>query len=63
MRVIDNLGPQVHGEEWGIPEYMNEEVEFISGDVQKAEDMAKAIDGIEAIVHVAAAAGVGQSMY
>ena len=63
VRVLDNLDPQVHGDNADIPEYFNKEAEFIKGDVRNSEDVKKAIDGVEIIFHEAAAVGVGQSMY
>ncbi len=63
VRVFDNLDPQVHGENSGIPDYLNPEAEFIKGDVRDREALKKAITGVEAVFHLAAAVGVGQSMY
>lgn len=63
IRVFDNLTPQVHGEASRIPDYLNKEVEFVKGDVRDRDALKKAIQGMEAIYHLAAAVGVGQSMY
>ena len=63
VRVFDNLAPQVHGENAKVPDYLNREVEFIKGDIRNREALKKAIDGVEAVYHLAAAVGVGQSMY
>lgn len=63
VRVFDNLDPQVHGPNAGIPDYLNPEIEFIKGDVRDREALNKAVAGAEAIYHLAAAVGVGQSMY
>ncbi len=63
VRVIDNLCPQVHGASSQIPSYMNPEVEFIRGDVRDCETLRKALNGVDAVFHLAAAVGVGQSMY
>lgn len=62
VRVIDNLYPQIHptGE---LPDYFNKKAEFIRGDVTKRNDWRKALRGIDAVFHFAAAVGVGQSMY
>src|SRR5690606_2293443 len=38
-------------------------VRFVRGDVQDAAAVAEALAGVEAVVHLAAAVGVGQSMY
>lgn len=63
VRVLDNLTPQVHGPARQIPSYLNGDVELIIGDVRDAEAVARAVDGVEAVVHFAARVGVGQSMY
>jgi dTDP-L-rhamnose 4-epimerase len=61
VRVFDNLTPQVHG---AAPlAYLAKEVEFISGDMRDKDALHRALDGIEVIFHLAAAVGVGQSMY
>jgi dTDP-L-rhamnose 4-epimerase len=61
VRVFDNLSPQVHPE--GMPAYLSREAEFIPGDVREAEALRDAVRGTEVIFHLAAAVGVGQSMY
>lgn len=63
VRVFDNLDPQVHGANPDIPEYQNPGVEFIRGDIRDRRRLKEAITGIDAIYHLAAAVGVGQSMY
>lgn len=60
VRILDNLDPQVHK---GEPEYLNKEAELIKGDIRSLEDVKKALEGVEAVFHFAAAVGVGQSMY
>lgn len=61
VRILDNLTPQVH--QGKIPAYLNKKAEFIKGDVTKKEDLEKALKDIDAIFHLAAVVGVGQSMY
>jgi dTDP-L-rhamnose 4-epimerase len=63
VRVFDNLAPQVHGENARKPDYLNRDVEFIKGDIRNREAFKKALAGIEVVYHLAAAVGVGQSMY
>ena len=63
VRVLDNLDPQVHGDNADVPEYLNKKAEFMKGDVRNPDDVRKAIDSVEIIFHEAAAVGVGQSMY
>ena len=63
VRVLDVLDPQIHGEKQVPPVYLDERVELMIGDIRYREDVAKAIEGIDAIYHFAAKTGVGQSMY
>ena len=62
MRVLDNLTPQVH-EGRGRPDYLVADVELVVGDVRDADSVRRALDGVDAVVHLAARVGVGQSMY
>jgi dTDP-L-rhamnose 4-epimerase len=58
--VLDSLEAQVHlGNEPRVPEG----VLFIQGDVSDPVSVDRALDGVDAVVHLAAAVGVGQSMY
>jgi len=61
VRILDSLVEQVHHGK--IPEYLNKNAEFIKADVADADAVAKALDGIDAVYHQAAAVGVVQSMY
>lgn len=63
VRALDNLSPQVHGDDAQRPSYLDPEVELIRGDVRDGERVRNALEGIDAVVHFAAAVGVGQSMY
>ncbi len=66
VTVLDNMSPQIHGENFETSElYRNiaGKVNFIKGDVQIKEDWLKAIKNIDKIVHLAAETGTGQSMY
>ena len=58
--VLDSLEPQVHQDtEPDVPG----SVELVVGDVGDAELADRALDGVDQVVHLAAAVGVGQSMY
>ena len=61
--VIDNLEPQVHGEERKKPEYLNPEAEFIFGDMRDKELVDSVVSRVDAVIHQSALVGVGQSMY
>lgn len=62
VRVLDSLIEQVHSNA-ARPEYLNQQVELIKGDVRDASKVTEALDGVDAVYHFAAAVGVGQSMY
>ena len=62
VRVVDLLEPQVHGE-GGWPEWLSADAERIRGDLRDADVVSRALDGVEAVFHQAAAVGVAQSMY
>lgn len=62
VRALDNLDPQVHAES-RRPEYLDGAVELQTGDVRDRDAVRRALDGVDAVVHFAAAVGVGQSMY
>ncbi|HEY0457019.1 MAG TPA: NAD-dependent epimerase/dehydratase family protein [Verrucomicrobiae bacterium] len=63
VRVLDNLSEQVHGTDCERPIYLDSEVELIPGDVRSADDVKKALRGMDVVYHLAARVGVGQSMY
>jgi dTDP-L-rhamnose 4-epimerase len=62
VRVLDSLIEQVHGDR-ARPEDLPEEVELIRADVRNGDAVAKALQGIDSAIHLAAEVGVGQSMY
>lgn len=61
VRILDNLESQVH--QGKKPEYLNKNAEFIKGDVRNYSDFEKALKGVDAVFHLAAAVGVAQSNY
>lgn len=63
VRALDNLSPQVHGEDTVRPSYLNPNVELQVGDVRDPAAVRRALEGADAVFHFAAAVGVGQSMY
>jgi len=55
VRVLDNLEPQTHRR--GKPTWINEQVEFIEGDLRDRETIAAALDKIDILFHQAAYGG------
>jgi dTDP-L-rhamnose 4-epimerase len=62
VRVLDALEPQVHGP-GGRPAGLEAETELLVGDVRDPAAVRRALAGADAVFHLAAAIGVGQSMY
>jgi dTDP-L-rhamnose 4-epimerase len=62
VRALDNLDPQIHPS-GARPDYLDPAVELQVGDVRDHDTVARALDGVDTVVHFAAAVGVGQSMY
>jgi dTDP-L-rhamnose 4-epimerase len=62
VRALDSLDRQVHpdGER---PDYLHPDIDLHVGDVRGREDVRRALQDVDAVVHFAAAVGVGQSMY
>ncbi len=60
---LDNLSPQVHGPGACRPLYLDDRVELRVGDVRDPKAVREALTGVDRVVHLAAAVGVGQSMY
>jgi dTDP-L-rhamnose 4-epimerase len=52
VRILDNLQPRVHPR--GKPPWVPKEAEFIRGDVANRADLARALEGMEVVFHLAA---------
>ncbi|MBQ5911839.1 MAG: NAD-dependent epimerase/dehydratase family protein [Bacteroidaceae bacterium] len=67
VTVLDTLSEQIHGDnpEETSPLYQSikDKVTFIKGSVTSREDWIKALEGQDAVIHLAAETGTGQSMY
>jgi dTDP-L-rhamnose 4-epimerase len=63
ITVLDCFLPQVHGPNNYLPAEIAPHVRLIRGDVADVAAVAEAITDAEAVVHLAAETGTGQSMY
>ncbi len=62
VRVLDSLIEQVHGET-SRPAGLDTRAEFTRADVRDEGSLRQALKGADAVIHLAAEVGVGQSMY
>jgi dTDP-L-rhamnose 4-epimerase len=66
VTVLDNLSPQIHGDDphqSPLFQSLDKSVRFIEGSVTDRSALERAMEGQDAIVHLAAETGTGQSMY
>lgn len=64
VRILDNLSTQIHGTSASGPRWFDDgSIEFIRGSVTSGKDMRAGVAGVDAVVHLAAETGTGQSMY
>ncbi|ACC75751.1 NAD-dependent epimerase/dehydratase family protein [Paraburkholderia phymatum] len=67
VTVLDNLSPQIHGDDpynkSALFLSVKDQVRFIEGSVLDRETLERSMRGQDAIVHLAAETGTGQSMY
>jgi len=61
VRILDSLEPQVHPA--GPPDYLNPKAEFVQADIRDRAAVKRALEGVDVVVHCAAAVGVAQSLY
>ena len=66
LRVLDNLSPQIHGADPSqspLRRQIEGKCEFVQGDVADRAAVEAALTDCDAVVHLAAETGTGQSMY
>ena len=65
ITILDNLSKQIHGENQDSALYnsIKDKAAFILGDVCNKSDWEKTLKGQDAVIHLAAETGTGQSMY
>jgi len=62
VRILDNLSPQIHGALPSGPGWLGDgSIVFIRASVTSEKDMRAAVAGVDAVVHLAAETGTGQS--
>ena len=61
VTVLDNLEKQVHL--GNVPEYRNKNADYIFGDIRYRKHWIKALKGVDYIIHLAGAVGIGQSFW
>lgn len=61
--VLDAFTPQVHGDNRDLAPDLRGAVRLVRGDIRDEAALRRALAGVEAVVHLAAETGTGQSMY
>jgi len=63
VTILDNFLPQVHGPQPTVAADLVGKVRVVTGDIADQAAVQEALDGAEAVAHLAAETGTGQSMY
>jgi len=62
LRILDNFSKQIHGNNQSLDSELDG-VDLIIGDVRNKSVITQSLDDVNAVVHLAAETGTGQSMY
>src|SRR5277367_4232653 len=63
VTILDNFLSQVHGDRQALSGDISGHVRLVVGDVADPAALSPALEKVEAVVHLAAETGTGQSMY
>lgn len=63
VTILDSLEEQVHGTGRKAPDYLSKKAKLVVGDICDRDLLSSLISEADAVVHLAAMVGVGQSMY
>lgn len=63
VSILDNFLPQIHGDRQALPDDLKPHVRLEIGDISDPAPVGRLLRDAEAIVHLAAETGTGQSMY
>src|SRR5438132_4130894 len=63
VRALDSLDAQIHGPGHRPPAYLDKRVDLVVGDVRSPRTIRRSVADVDAVIHLAARVGVGQSMY
>ena len=63
VTILDSFTPQIHGGADALPQDLTGYVRLVRGDVRDKDVFHAALGGQDAVVHLAAETGTGQSMY
>lgn len=63
VTILDILDSQIHHDSHRFPDYLDESIHRIRGDIRDLDTVNYALKGIDIVYHCVSLTGVGQSMY